>query len=438
MASVRKREWKSPDGTPKTAWIVTYSDPSTGKRIQGGTFERKKDADRERLRIENEVIGGIHTPVKESVLVREAADAFLRDCDRRWRAGDLAGLTIRSYTQQVARVAKRFGQKKVSELTAAEIQGFVDDCSETLAAHTVRSAYQSISMILRFSVKKKWVRRNLLKDEQISLPKTSKRAKVPSGSDIAALFASVREFKAPSDGDVRQDLKTFLARQLIVNLGVLGTFRPGEIFGLQWEDVDFDERVIRVRHSMSRVDGLKGPKTVAGNRNVPMTPPIRAALMRMAEYQTIKDRETARAQTGAITVKSMNNIVLTRWRGESVEINPGALKGPVIRAVLKEGQSGQPNNQVWRGLMQLAGLWDYEAKCAKFTMHALRHASVSLYISENLPLTNLKQLVGHKSIQTTIDVYGHLLPEDARTANAATVIAERLNATSQRHEPANT
>ena len=48
--------------------------------------------------------------------------------------------------------------------------------------------------------------------------------------------------------------------------------RAGEIWGLRWEDVDFDEREILVRHSFD--EPTKGGKV----RRVPMLPPFLEAL----------------------------------------------------------------------------------------------------------------------------------------------------------------
>lgn len=44
-------------------------------------------------------------------------------------------------------------------------------------------------------------------------------------------------------------------------------------------------------------------------------------------------------------------------------------------------------------------------------IHDLRHTHVSWLIAKNLPLPAIQRRLGHESIQTTIDRYGHLLPE---------------------------
>ncbi|MCH0538364.1 site-specific integrase [Streptomyces sp. MUM 203J] len=45
------------------------------------------------------------------------------------------------------------------------------------------------------------------------------------------------------------------------------------------------------------------------------------------------------------------------------------------------------------------------------TIHDLRHSHAALLISKGHPLTYVQRRLGHESIKTTSDVYGHLLPE---------------------------
>jgi integrase len=43
-------------------------------------------------------------------------------------------------------------------------------------------------------------------------------------------------------------------------------------------------------------------------------------------------------------------------------------------------------------------------------IHDLRHTHVAWLISDNIPMAAIQRRMGHKSITTTIDRYGHLLP----------------------------
>ena len=55
------------------------------------------------------------------------------------------------------------------------------------------------------------------------------------------------------------------------------------------------------------------------------------------------------------------------------------------------------------------------------TIHDLRHTHASMLIKAGVPLPVIQRRLGHESIQTTIDVYGHL------DASAGAVAAEAAN-----------
>ena len=59
--------------------------------------------------------------------------------------------------------------------------------------------------------------------------------------------------------------------------------RLGELLGLQWQDVDFDEAVIRVERQWTLLGTLEPPKTKAGVRRVPLGTDMLVLLRRLKE-----------------------------------------------------------------------------------------------------------------------------------------------------------
>ena len=49
-------------------------------------------------------------------------------------------------------------------------------------------------------------------------------------------------------------------------------------------------------------------------------------------------------------------------------------------------------------------------------IHDIRHTFASLLLSQGEPLNYVKEQLGHASIQTTVDVYGHIVPGSNRNA----------------------
>jgi integrase len=56
---------------------------------------------------------------------------------------------------------------------------------------------------------------------------------------------------------------------------------------------------------------------------------------------------------------------------------------------------------------------------AGFTPHSLRHAFASASFARGVPITELAHFLGHRDINVTHQVCGHLLPSAAKRAVAA-------------------
>ena len=50
------------------------------------------------------------------------------------------------------------------------------------------------------------------------------------------------------------------------------------------------------------------------------------------------------------------------------------------------------------------------ANVPKIRIHDLRHSHASFLIEKSYPIIAIKERLGHKNIQTTLDIYGHLYP----------------------------
>ena len=277
MASVRKRKWTH-NGQEKEAWVVSYTDQGGKRRLK--TFDKKKDADRYRIQMEGEIEAGV-TAWNESVTVAQAAQAFLDDCDRRWKKGDITGATFANYRKSSRYFVDRFGHRRVSTLVRDELQDFIDEFRERYSSDTTRACHSLMFKIIRYSVRRRWVKRNILADDGLQLPSAGRRKRIPSREEVLRLL-SASTIRSPNER-----LREFVNRYLFVRLGILCGLRSGEIYGLQWEDIDFGRDVIRVRHSLSVHDGIKATKSAAGNRTIPLSDPVRDALVCVGRFTGI-------------------------------------------------------------------------------------------------------------------------------------------------------
>jgi integrase len=63
------------------------------------------------------------------------------------------------------------------------------------------------------------------------------------------------------------------------------------------------------------------------------------------------------------------------------------------------------NREIWKPAVAAIGL------SADTTFHDLRHTFASTALAEGVPISEVSRWLGHKSITTTVDLYGHLVPE---------------------------
>jgi integrase len=66
----------------------------------------------------------------------------------------------------------------------------------------------------------------------------------------------------------------------------------------------------------------------------------------------------------------------------------------------------------------------------RFRIHDLRHTAASLMIQAGYPPKMLQEIMGHASITTTLDLYGHLYPGDMDR------YADRLDSAAEITDPA--
>ena len=61
-----------------------------------------------------------------------------------------------------------------------------------------------------------------------------------------------------------------------------------------------------------------------------------------------------------------------------------------------------------------ARIWDGE-RPPPYDLHSFRHVAVSLWIDAGMSLMQVSKLIGHSKVSTTLDIYGHLFPQDQLT-----------------------
>lgn len=201
-------------------------------------------------------------PVTGSPAFSEFAETWFAESEPRWR---------KRYRRCMRDTLDRifnpcFGAKHLGEITKANLLAFRAEIAKrrgrggrTLSARRINKLMSQLKTIInegcdRSQVPSPWRDIAPLKQKRFDVrPFTL--------AEVELLIATVRE-----------DYRPYLTVRCMTGL------RTGEADGLQWCDIDFDSNVIKVERSHSR-NGDGELKTESSRREVPMVPPVRAALI---------------------------------------------------------------------------------------------------------------------------------------------------------------
>lgn len=187
--------------------------------------------------------------------------------------------------------------------------------------------------------------------------------------------------RALSGAEVRRLLEAARGDPLeaFVTIAVTTGARMGEVLALHWRDIDFEQRMVRIRGTVSRAwDGklvVAAPKTERSRRDVPLTTQAVETLLRLQERS-----------------------------------------GGAAEELLFPGAKGAPRwqNAVRKGYQQLL----VKAGLPPATVHSLRDTAATLMLGQGVPVQTVSAILGHTQVSTTLNIYSHSSHDLERAAAA--------------------
>jgi integrase len=357
-------------------WAVVDigNDPVTGKRRQKWhklTSMSKKKAQDELNKLLTDMSNGTYV-LPSSLTVGEYLERWLQDYARI----NTSERTFEWY-QLVVRVhlSKSLGDIPLHKLTPLDIQGHYsralngENGRRALSARSVLHHHRILREALQQAVRWRLLTINPADGTEPPRPR-AKEMSILTPEQSSALIEGSRGHR--------------LHLPIVLALGA--GLRKGEIFGLQWKDIDFTSGIAHIRRSLEPAASgphFKEPKTAKGRRSIAL-PSFALEALRQHRVQQAE----LRLQIGP----DYNDLDLVCCLPDG---------RPVVYNLVRDFQA----------LLKRLGL-------PKVRFHDLRHSHASLLLAQGIHPKVVSERLGHSQVGITLDTYSHLLPNLQQEAAA--------------------
>ncbi len=257
-------------------------------------------------------------------------------------------------------IKPKLGKIALKKLDRSIIQKFIDGLSNELAAKTVRAIFSMLKLCLKAANEDGLMERVT---DNIRLPK-----------------AVVKEVRVLSKQEQTQLEQAIESRDLENDIGILiclyTGIRIGEMCALTWNDIDFERSMLTINKTMYRVKSKTKQK--------------KTEVITSAPKSAYSEREIPIASflcERFFKIKKESGYVINR-NGKYIE--PAAY------------------NRYFGKLLKDVGL-------PHIKYHSLRHTFAVRAMELGVDIRTLSELLGHSSVSTTLNYYGHSLPEHKRS-----------------------
>lgn len=204
-----------------------------------------------------------------------------------------------------------------------------------------------------------------------------------------------------------EDIKWKTAMYLLIFSGM----RRGELMGLEWSDIDFENRVIHIRRTSQYVQHMgiitKSPKNETSIRTIKLSEMMFDLLREYKLYW-----------------ENLRTAMLDHWCPFiEIKLADGSIKTVRNERLFIKDDSTPMNPD---------SITDWTRKFVErnhlphFTPHSLRHTHATLLIAEGVSIPTVSRRLGHSSIATTSRIYVHAI--QSADEIASDVIDNKLNA----------
>lgn len=271
------------------------------------------------------------------------------------------------------------GNIKLKDITTPKLTQIMQ--SYKLNPATVRKIYVIVQSIFKRGMEQGFLRENSC--HNVILPKNKEQNKVMALTrEELKRFVKILEEK-PWDEDVKRIIRFLLYTGM----------RCGECFALSWEDIDFDNMSILIKHTLNDVGGkheITPPKTKKSIRTIGMSETVADILREQKAY------------TEELKIALGDNYTHPEM------VFPSA-KG-----------NYRDRSSVLTSLNRLTKGTEF----AHMTLHKLRHCNATMLLNNGVELKAISDHLGHCDINVTANIYADVL--EGMKRNIAASIEQTL------------
>ena len=382
---LRTGEGQRPNGTYEYRWTERGG---TRRRDYAKTLEELREKEKQ---IQKDKCDGIKAEARY-LTVNDVFDTW-----RQLKRG-LKDNTFQNYQYMYNMfVRPNLGKQRVSSLKKSDVKRFYNMLADErcLQASTIDSVHTVLHQVLDMAVDDSYLRvnpsNNVLKElKQSHIFKTEKRRGLTKAEQELLLSFLQRNH-------------TYSHWYPIIAVMVGSGLRVGEVTGLRWCDIDLEEGIIDVNHTLVYYDhrvteGKKGcyfnintPKTKAGTRQVPMLDFVREAFIMEREYQEALDIRCT------ITIDGYSDFIFVNRYGHTQH---QATLNKAIRRIIRDC-----NDEVLLKEEKNPVLLPH------FSCHSLRHTFTTRMCEAGVNVKVIQDALGHADISTTLNIYADVTKE---------------------------
>lgn len=258
-----------------------------------------------------------------------------------------------------------FQDTNVTKITKEDIKDFREYLTnKALSNNTTNKIILLTKQILDVGISKHIINENPAKGLK-KLPIEKKQMKFWTPDQFKVFLAAIHEDELPY--------------AIFYKTAYLTGMRVGELLALNWTDIDFANNYIFVSKTYNFFDGqpnITTPKTKYSNRKIKINPKLAAELQSWKIHQKNLFEK--------FLIEHSDSTLIFQFR---IDYSTKHTFGKKLITICKR------------------------TTLDPIRLHDLRHSHVALLIYQKEDYNTIKERLGHSSITTTIDVYGHLFPD---------------------------